>query len=69
MTKQGISQGKLAGPQMPGWIGAIGSQGKVLSKGGAWSNLWFRRTPATRELSEWERLAAGRPEGGWAISA
>lgn len=64
MMKQGINQGKLAGLQMPGWIGAIGSHGKVLSKGGTWSNLWFRRAPVTRELSEWERLESGRPEGG-----
>lgn len=33
---------------------------KVLNKGGAWLDLWFRRLPAARELSEWERETGGR---------
>lgn len=60
MMKQEIRLEKLAGPQMPGWIGAIGSHGRVLSKEGAWSDLWFRRISAAREVSEREREIGDR---------
>lgn len=31
-----------------------------MNKGGAWLDLWFRRLPAARELSDWERETGGR---------